>query len=754
MLRPRTAPIRSMAVFSLLLLSGCGGGSTPNSTPTPPSSPTLTPGPSSINYNTAEYQRSDGPRVHGAITAYDLTLSGQPISGQGITVGVVDTGIASSSSEFTGRLSSASAAFNGGSSIEDVDGHGTAVASVLAAARNDSGIMGMAWGSTILALRTDELGSCATDCSFVNSDIASAVSYATTHGAQVINMSLGGDPASNSLRQAVSQATAAGIIVVISAGNDGPLVTSPSGFAASLADPAISHGLVIIATSSDSSGNISGFSNGATGYESVTLTALGQAVLAPDQTGTYFRWSGTSFSAPHISGALALMRQAFPNLTPAQIIARLMSTATDAGATGADAVFGQGILNLTRAFAPTTTSLASTQTPISTSSNGSLSAPMGDAAGSSSANAVVIDTLGRIYTLDARKTFASAGHSLVLSRQMNGFSRDVALDTGPFSMAFALTGAEKFHRQQATSAHDGLPFAQFGTGSITSMITPRTRLGLAYGQGSETLLSRLGAANGKGSFLSAGTTSAASGAERNPHMAMAASQQISPLLSLQVAAESGHVAATRISAAPVRLQDRYDQFSIGLSAADRTFRASARASYMNEYASLLGARLTSIFATAPARTLFLDIEAGLALLPHWQLSGGYRRGWTHANATSALGGQARLASSAWSLDLAGSSLFQGGDRLSLRLSQPLRVTSGGLHLNLPTSYNYDSATASWSPSLVSLVPKGRQVDGEASYAMPVGNGWLMLNGYWRRQDGNIAAARDIVGGALRFKLAY
>lgn len=743
----RPAPVRSMIVImGMVLLTGCGGGgSGPSSTPTPPAPPPPPPPP--VNYNTTEYQRSEGPSVHGAITAYD-----QGYSGAGITIGVVDTGIATASNEFTGRISAASAAFNGATSIEDEDGHGTAVASVLAAARNNTGILGMAWGSTILALRTDELGSCATDCNFFTDDIARAIDHARLNGATVINMSLGGDSAPTHLRDAVNRATAAGIILVLSAGNDG--LAAPDGMAAQLADPTIARGLVIIAASSDSDGTISSFSNRAAGYETATLTALGNSVLAPDQNGVEYRWSGTSFSAPHIAGAIALMRQAFPNLTPAQIVARLMSTADDAGAVGDDAVYGQGILNLTRAFAATATSLASTSIAISTSDNGSLSVPMGDASASSSATAVVIDTLGRAYTLDPRKTFASAGRTLVLSRQMNGFTRDVALDNGPVSMAFNLSSAEKFHNNLAPSAHDGRPVARLSTGSITSRISSHTRLGLAYGQGSETLLSRMGARGSTGSFLAASDTSGATGAERNPAMAFAASQKLSPLLSLHAAAETGHVVEPRTSTNPLRGQPGYSQFSLGLTAANPAFHANAHASYMTEQNSLLGARLASIFTTAPARTLFLDVGAGFALRPKWQVAGNFRRGWTHAAAGGSLGSHARLASSAWSLDLAGSSLFQGRDRLSLRLSQPLRVTSGGLNLNLPTSYDYATSQASWTPSHISLAPKGRQIDGEASYATPFGKGWLMLNGYWRRQDGNIATAKDIVGGALRFKLAY
>ena len=64
------------------------------------------------------------------------------------------------------------------------------------------------------------------------------------------------------------------------------------------------------------------------------LDGLGFKDQAPDNTGTQFLWNGTSFSAPTISGAVALMAQAFPNLTGKQIVSILFQTADDLGAAG------------------------------------------------------------------------------------------------------------------------------------------------------------------------------------------------------------------------------------------------------------------------------------------------------------------------------------------------------------------------------------------------------------------------------------
>ncbi|WP_242125818.1 S8 family serine peptidase [Sphingobium sp. Sx8-8] len=737
-----------LTLAPFLLLAACGGGGgvqsapapTPTATPTPTPAPSPTPAP--VNYDTAEFRRSTGPSQHGALAAYNAGASGA-----GVTVGIIDSGIARSNSEFAGRISPASADFAGNGSIEDQGGHGTAVATVLAAARDNVFVQGMAWGSTILALRTDTPGSCTgtgkNGCAFEDGAISQALDHARTNGARVVNISLGGDSASQGLLDAVSRATAAGIIIVVSAGNDGQ--AAPDAFAASFSAASVSLGLVIIAGSVNAANVRSSFSNAAQGFEGNTLFALGESVLSQDQTGAHFLYDGTSFSAPQIAGAAALLAQAFPALSGAQIVDLLLSRATDAGAAGTDSVYGRGILNIAAAFAPQgATSLAGSAVPVSVTSNASLSSAMGDAGGTASASAVMIDRLGRAYRLDIGRTLTPAAQSLTLTPSLLDRRTHVALDAGPATLSLSLAPARIGPANPGGLALPPDPQARSRpmSGSIALSLNARTRVMLGLSESADR-----DSASAPGDFLVARSAAASPGFDRIGMTSLGVRTVLGPGLALMASMESGRVMDHEpVTAHPDR-RDRYAMARFGWEARGAAFDFHGGLSLLREENSVLGARFGPALGAGAGTTLFVDMGATFDAGSGWTLAVGARHGWTRATAL-------RLQGSAWSLDAGRDGLLGRHDRFALRLSQPLRVDRGGLDLLLPVSYDYASGTALMERRRLSLAPQGRQIDAEASYGLPAAGGWLGLNSYWRRQGGNIAAMPDEIGAALRYNLDF
>lgn len=753
------------AVAPLAMLAGCGGsGGTVNSTPTPTTTttttnptttttttptvinPTASPTATTISATDAQYQLSNAATDINAISAYNVG-----VNGNGITVAVVDSGVSAVGTEFTGRISSASKAFGGNTTTTDEDGHGTAIAGVIAAARNGSDIQGIAYGATVLALRADTAGTCGTTdgCKFSDATLATAVDYARTSGAKVINLSLGGSTPNGQLSAAIQRATAAGIIVVVAAGNDG--TTSPDAFA-QIASTSAANGLVIIAGSHDSSGAISSFSDKAGTFGQYYLTALGERVRSFNQNGADYLYSGTSFSTPAIAAAVALLEQAFPTLTPAQVIAILYKTATDAGVAGIDDVYGQGLLNLTKAFQPIgTASLAGSAIPVSSSDTTVLSSAMGDSnvSAASLGSAIILDSYGRAFnmTLGGRTFRAGGGSPLRDGLRTNLMTRST--DMGAVSVS--TTVAQRFD----DSPWQG--FAQRGlagneqriqpsSGSIVSRLSPTFATGMAFGLNAASLAAQLDDTGGQGSFLSARAPAFGTEIARKPQFALAVRRDDGGL-EFHMEAEQGRLAR----ALPTdTLEPAYTQMRLGIGRRLGRFALTAYLGALREAHSLLGARLAPEMGSGGAMTRFIDLDARFDLGSGWSANGSVRRGWTQGQSGGLLT-SADLQSMAASLGVVHEAQ---ASRIGLRFALPTRVTSGGLGLTVPTSYDYETGAIGYDSRFVSLAPQGRESDVEANAGLRVGDGWLETNLFWRRQPGNIATAPDDVGGGLRYNLQF
>ncbi|HEX2773485.1 MAG TPA: S8 family peptidase, partial [Micromonosporaceae bacterium] len=247
-------------------------------------------------------------------------------------VAVVDTGVNGLHPDLQGRTVGGYNAITrvivaAGTNTDD-NGHGSMVAGIAAANTNNSiGIAGAAWTGRIMPVKA--LGS---DGTGNDSTVAAGITWAADHGAKVINLSLGGPGDSPVLHDAVRYATGKGALVVVAAGNDGD--GTPQYPAA--------YPEVLAVGATDTAGNLTDFSSWG---DWIDVAAPGFGMVSTGLNQDYYIADGTSFSAPIASGVAALVRTAFPSLTPAQVIARLRSTARDAGPRGIDPYYGYGVLD-------------------------------------------------------------------------------------------------------------------------------------------------------------------------------------------------------------------------------------------------------------------------------------------------------------------------------------------------------------------------------------------------------------------------
>lgn len=274
--------------------------------------------------------------------------------GEGVTVAVVDSGVAADHPDLTGSvLSGIDARTNGGDGKQDPDGHGTAMAAVIAGhghgPGNASGVLGIAPDARILPINISAVDA----RNGADPDVvARGIDFAVDHGAKVINASISVSSSQN-LRTAVRRALDADVVVVASVGNE-----KDGAGTGTMGAPVLYEGVQAIC-SYDRQGNHASFSLPAQGDRELTICAPGVDGVSARPGGTYETGrSGTSMSAAIVSGVVALIRSKYPDLPAYEVVNRLTSTATDAGAPGRDALFGFGNVNvgaaLTAQVAPTT----------------------------------------------------------------------------------------------------------------------------------------------------------------------------------------------------------------------------------------------------------------------------------------------------------------------------------------------------------------------------------------------------------------
>lgn len=292
--------------------------------------------------NSDEYRKSWGLEAIGARAAYDAGLTGK-----GVTVAIVDCGVATAQNEVLRNVSRRSTDVVPGRKAPVSDPHGAYTAAPLAAALNGRGMVGVAYNATLLAVRADVEGGLNGKCAFRPSDLARGLDYAAEQKARVVVLPLQhAKPLGAAFEASLQRLVDGGAVVVIAAGNrSGPDPSWPAMYAI---DPRYS-GSILVAGATGYYGSIASWSNRAGQVKAWYVAAPGEWVLT-DCAAKCQLVSGTSFSTSYVAGGLALMMEAWPKMAGRDIAARLLASARDAGDAGVDDVYGRGMLDLGGAF--------------------------------------------------------------------------------------------------------------------------------------------------------------------------------------------------------------------------------------------------------------------------------------------------------------------------------------------------------------------------------------------------------------------
>ncbi len=663
-----------------------------------------------------------------AAYAYDRS-----ITGKGVTIAVLDTGINRSTPEFAGRISADSTGFEqriarcgtcaaetlAPYAIDDKQGHGTTVASVALAARNDVGPQGVAPEATLLALKivgADLSGQTAgstgpiPESSSANAMlIAPAIRYAVEKGAFVSVLSLNGfgtGQIAQDQRAAMDQVRLANRLLVNSVDN----ATGQDSFTGQFAENFVgtdraNKDWFLFAIGVDQNGNPRSANGNAGPLADRMLAAGGNNVQVVDKDGNVVSVTGNSFAAPAVAGAAALLKQYWPQLGGKAISRILLDTATDAGAPGVDAVFGAGILNVEKAMqaqAPAS-SFAAADAVLTRFSSLTTSAPFGGAA------ATLTGQVGGMTVFDRYgRDFAMAGSTGVRTRGSGLLAGTMLAPTDvPWRAAQAETA--RFGFANNVGAYSGtrpaLPAVVSFAPAAGQQVTIGTNVAIGGGSGlaGSPLRGIASMPVGSMSAWSGGGWSASfsSGTSRDGRLRQQVIGFAMPLgfgLELSDLAERGQVLGMRgdatlgLAGARTTLATLiYRQTLAGIDLTAKATASSTRASGGSDLLRFGGRLVGSSFAVEGARGVF-------------------------------------------------------GGRATLGLSSPLRVERARAMLLTPVSFDLVSGALATRTVAVDLAPDARELDLELGWATALSPTSSLRFGVARAFDaGHVAGAFDTAG---------
>ena len=710
----------------------------------------------------------------------DQSLQSYANYGKGIVIGIVDTGINSSHNEFSGRISTQStcvATGNCSQGFTDTFGHGTFVASLAAGALNGVGMVGVAPQATILSVKIAQSNGMA-----YTTDENSGIIAAAQRGAKVINLSYGSffGPSDTSayaaynaqLVSAINYAASKGSTIVIAGGNSSKTFignVDVSGFTAS----ALSH--LIFAGAVNANNVLSSYSNtaGTTNFVNTTgqKTALSNLwLMAPGDnligawyqgTNLYAQGSGTSFAAPIITGALALLDARWPvlfnNGTTAQV---LLQSAKDLGAAGTDTTYGVGLMDVNKAFLP----IGALNIKNAQGQNVSVSSITGSMLSSGAFGSLnsIRSILGNMTSFDSfQRDYAVNLSGLIATRPS---AATIALPHGVQTVgsAYHFADGSSFGYSETTTEQSFLPQAndlavqqKNWYMSMTSADQATMSAGYGYSASASFAEALWGhdsmAADGADSLgISNGLMNLASGG-------MFASYGFQLSDDTRLAASWGQTATTNSPTLSPSSIAKADAFGIGVTTQlSKGWSAGFTFNTLDERDGLLG----STYANSPLgfgthhNSQSVGVSSAFALSDNSDLL--LDAAWTRSDSADIADGLITHVSEVYAHSFGASFVerdaFKDGDRFSLSVKKPMQVSSGSA--TLATTSVDENGYATTTSHNLSLKADGSETDFGFTYSVPTDEGVNWSASLQEQTDANNTPGQNATSFMVSAKLSF
>jgi hypothetical protein len=697
-------------------------------------------------------------------------------TGAGVKVGVIDGGVYAAHPEFDLRIGGCFDTATGAASFcNDPDDHGTHVAGIIGAAKNNNLMHGVAFDAELYSIRAFGSGGSGTWLA-TTENYGKAIDWAIGNGVQVINNSYGitgahtdFDPAavynnlsSPAFGDAFQKIVDNDVIMVWSTGNEALDEPSP--------EAALPHYYSSLAynwiavTASTSSGAVAGYANYCGVAAAWCVTAPGSNIISTEETGGFMSMSGTSMAAPQVSGAVAVLLQLFgpgtiSNLTPEQVVQVLFQTADKnlpnyAGTLNSDGLstwYGHGLIDLDAATTPDTFS-ASIETASQSSfavggSQFALRGALGSAVRSSLAGKqlAVFDRLNRGALIDVDVFASQTGAGFDMDRALTRFGRGKG-----FERIESAPGTE-FELRLTSAADDAAGLGGALQAKLSTEISETLKFEGGWnvdagqmmgflGEGAVASEDMIDASAFGVSYLGLAENAATTGVERR----LAGGGTLRVMAFGGTADEPDTLELDEHLGIEQETNWTYGAGAEWTTPLVQNVSLSLRGGTVTESDELLGSEFEGAFALQGTTTAFAGMAVKVDMTPKLALLGSYDTGVSAVTAESGglFTGFGALVSDTFSLGLAGQGVWRKDDRFGLVVSQPMRVTSGQAELTLPQARNADGSLA-YAVETVDLAPKGQEFRFQGFYSAPLLTGDFSLGALLRlAPDHNSAAAPE------------